>query len=205
MKSCVPVRASTLAHCEIDAALEPVKRKRGRPSKAELAARELRGRADLIVYSCSWWNLPLGDAVKGLFSAEEHRFGVHAGEIETAMMLALAPDQVVMGAAQDFDSASRQRAGAYPILGNGRSAKLGWAMEDYNAHGAAGNAAVVPGRGACADRQERCRGAPARVARAGDPRPDPLTQDLWLDLTTSVTFSGHQVSPIARSARTASE
>jgi len=59
------------------------------------------------------------------------------------MMLALAPEQVAMAAAQDFGSASRQRAADYPILGNGRSAKLGWAMEDYNITGAAGNAAAA--------------------------------------------------------------
>ncbi len=113
----------------------------GQVSLMDIAARELRMKAGLIVYSCSWWNLPLGDAVNGLFSAEEHRFGVHAGEIETSMMLALRAPFVDMAQAKDFKSASQQRAGQYPILGNGRSAKLGWAMQDYNAQGAAGNAA----------------------------------------------------------------
>jgi creatinine amidohydrolase len=28
-------------------------------------------------------------------------------------------------------------------LGNGKSAKLGWQMQDYNRHGAAGNAAAA--------------------------------------------------------------
>lgn len=115
----------------------------GQVSLMDIVARELRGRCKLIVYSCSWWNLPLGDAVTGLFTPQEHRFGVHAGEIETSMMLALRPQQVRMAAACDFKSASQQRAGAYSILGNGRSAKLGWQMQDYNTHGAAGNAAAA--------------------------------------------------------------
>ena len=114
----------------------------GHVGAMDIAARELRAAHGLIVYSVSWFNLPLGEA-GAQFSADEHRFGVHAGEIETSMMLALAPEQVAMGAAQDFDSSSRQRADGYPILGNGRSAKLGWAMEDYNAQGAAGNAAAA--------------------------------------------------------------
>jgi creatinine amidohydrolase len=114
----------------------------GHTGAMDIAARELRAAHGLIVYSVNWFNLPLGEA-GAQFSADEHRFGVHAGESETAMMLALAPEQVAMGAAQDFGSASRQRAESYPILGNGRSAKLGWAMEDYNAHGAAGNAAAA--------------------------------------------------------------
>ena len=114
----------------------------GHVGAMDIVARELRAAHGLIVYSVSWFNLPLGEA-GAQFSADEHRFGVHAGEIETSMMLALAPQQVTMDAARDFGSASRNRAADYALLGNGRSAKLGWAMEDYNADGAAGNAAAA--------------------------------------------------------------
>jgi creatinine amidohydrolase len=115
----------------------------GQVSLMDIVARELRGRCNLIVYSCSWWNLPLGDAVTGLFTPEEHRFGVHAGDIETSMMLALEPGRVQMGLAQDFKSTSQDRAQRHPVLGNGRTAKLGWHMQDYNPLGAAGNAAAA--------------------------------------------------------------
>jgi creatinine amidohydrolase len=111
----------------------------GQSSLMDIAARELRSRG-LIVYGCNWWNLPLGEAVDGLFSPDEHRFGVHAGEIETSLMLALQAGSVAMKKAQEFGSTSRDRAARYPILGNGRSAKLGWHMQDYNRDGAAGNA-----------------------------------------------------------------
>jgi len=114
----------------------------GHVGAMDIVARELRAAHGLIVYSASWFNLPLGEAGTR-FSAHEHRFGVHAGEIETSMMLALAPQLVRMDAAQDFRSSSEQRAADYAILGNGRSAKLGWAIEDYNAQGAAGNAAAA--------------------------------------------------------------
>jgi creatinine amidohydrolase len=117
----------------------------GQVSLMDIVARELRGRCGLIVYSCSWWNLPLGNAVTGLFSADEHRFGVHAGEIETSLMLALRQQHVDMSRARDFPSSSRERAAACPVLGDGRSAKLGWHMQDYNAEGAAGNAAAATG------------------------------------------------------------
>lgn len=115
----------------------------GQVSLLDIVARELRVRCGLIVYGCSWWNLPLGEDVTGQFSADEHRFGVHAGEIETSLMLALASDTVRMGEARDFASSSRERAAKYAVLGNGRSAKLGWAMRDYNSQGAAGNAAAA--------------------------------------------------------------
>jgi creatinine amidohydrolase len=101
----------------------------------------------MLVYSVNWFNLPLTDAqgqdVNALFSAEEHRFGIHAGEIETAMMLALRPERVHMDQAEYFRSTSQDRAMHFPILGNGRSAKLGWMMQDYNANGAVGNAGAA--------------------------------------------------------------
>jgi creatinine amidohydrolase len=115
----------------------------GQASVLDIVARELRVRCDLIVYGCSWWNLSLGEAVNGQFTADEHRFGVHGGEIETSLMLALRPRAVRMAQAKNFPSSSRERAAAYPVLGNGKSAKLGWAMQDYNPEGAAGNAAAA--------------------------------------------------------------
>jgi creatinine amidohydrolase len=115
----------------------------GQASLLDIVARELRTRANMIVYGCNWWNLPLGAEADALFSAEEHRFGVHAGEIETSLLLHIAPQRVDMKAARDFSSTSRERAAHYALLGNGKSAKLGWHMQDYNAEGAAGNAAAA--------------------------------------------------------------
>jgi creatinine amidohydrolase len=115
----------------------------GQVSAMDIVARELRTRCDLIVYSVNWYDLPLGDDVNGLFPPSEHRFGIHAGDIETSMMLALRPQQVDMARARDFRSTSQDRAEKYAILGNGRSAKLGWQMQDYHPEGAAGNAAAA--------------------------------------------------------------
>nr|WP_296018896.1 creatininase family protein [uncultured Acidovorax sp.] len=115
----------------------------GQVSVMDIVARELRTRCGLIVYSASWFSLPLPDAVAGQFSAQEHRFGIHAGEIETSMMLHLAPGTVRMEHARDFRSTSQDRAERYAILGNGKSAKLGWQMQDYHPAGAVGNAAAA--------------------------------------------------------------
>jgi creatinine amidohydrolase len=91
--------------------------------------------------------LPLRDAqgvdLLALFPPEEHRFGVHAGDIETSMMRALRPETVRMALAQNFRSTAQDRAERFGILGNGKSAKLGWQMQDYNRQGAAGNAAAA--------------------------------------------------------------
>jgi creatinine amidohydrolase len=119
----------------------------GQVGLLDVVARDLRARLGMLVYSVNWFGLPLtgpaGEDVNALFSAHEHRFGIHAGEIETSMMLALAPDQVVMAQAQNFASTSEDRAKKFAILGNGKSAKLGWQMQDYNAAGAVGNAAAA--------------------------------------------------------------
>jgi creatinine amidohydrolase len=115
----------------------------GQASIMDIVARDLRTECDLLVYSANWYNLPLGDAVMGLFPAEEHRFGIHAGDIETSMMLALQNKFVDMAQAQHFHSTSQDRAAKYRVLGNGTSAKLGWQMQDYNPQGAAGNAAAA--------------------------------------------------------------
>ena len=115
----------------------------GNVSSMDIVARQLRVQCGLLVYHSSWFNLPQPAGVKEAFSAHEHRFGVHAGETETSMMLHLAPQQVDMAQARNFPSTSEDRARAFPILGNGRSAKLGWAMQDYNPCGAAGNAAAA--------------------------------------------------------------
>jgi creatinine amidohydrolase len=125
----------------------------GQVGVMDIVARDLRARLGMLVYSVNWFGLPLqgpkGEDVNALFSPHEHRFGIHAGEIETSMMLALTPELVDMAQAQNFASTSEDRAQKFAILGNGKSAKLGWQMQDYNPYGAVGNAAnasAVKGR-----------------------------------------------------------
>jgi creatinine amidohydrolase len=133
----------------------------GQVGLLDVVARDLRARLGMLVYSVNWFNLPLlgedGKPVNDLFSAQEHRFGIHAGEIETSMMLALKPEQVDMAKAQNFHSTSQDRAEKFNLLGDGRSAKLAWQMQDYNPHGAVGNAAA-----ATADKGRALLGAAGR-------------------------------------------
>lgn len=113
----------------------------------DIVGRELRARHDLLVYSASWYQLPWIDAeghdLRERISAQEHRFGIHAGQVETAMMLALKPQLVRMERAMHFPSTSQDRARTWPLLGDGRSAKLAWQMQDYHPQGAVGNAAAA--------------------------------------------------------------
>ncbi len=114
----------------------------GQVSAMDIVARELRVKHRLLVYSASWFGL-VDDAANQQFCAHEQRFGIHGGEIETSMMLHLAPQTVRMENARNFASTSEDRSQRYALLGNGRSAKMGWAIQDYNPAGAVGNAAAA--------------------------------------------------------------
>jgi creatinine amidohydrolase len=115
----------------------------GQVSVMDIVARDLRTAHDLMVFSVNWYQLPIDKNVMAQFSDQEHLFGIHAGQIETSMMLALRPELVDMSRAQHFLTQSQTRAAQFPILGNGVTAKLGWQMQDYNIEGAAGNAAAA--------------------------------------------------------------
>jgi creatinine amidohydrolase len=119
----------------------------GQANLMDLVARDLRARLDMMVFSVNWYALPLsgpqGEDLSGIFSPVEQRFGVHAGDLETSMMLAIDSKHVNMAAASLFPSSAQLRASSFDILGNGRTAKFAWQMQDYNADGAAGDAAAA--------------------------------------------------------------
>ncbi len=115
----------------------------GNVSTLDIVGRELRARFGLTVFTVNTFTLPLPAQVKQLFGPDEERFGVHGGDVETSMMLALHPDKVDIALAENFHSSSQDRAQHYPILGNGSSAKLAWGAQDLHPLGAAGNAAAA--------------------------------------------------------------
>lgn len=112
----------------------------GQSGLLDVVGRDVRQRLELLIYSCNFYDLPLQQASQNLFTDHEKRFGVHGGDLETSMMLALHPQLVNQQKAQNFSSYSEKRAQQFPILGNGKSAKMSWAMQDYNPLGACGNA-----------------------------------------------------------------
>lgn len=113
----------------------------GNSGLMEVAARELRALHGLMVYSTSWFNLPLEESVMQRFTPEEHRFGVHGGALETSLMMHLHPEMVRVEKFKRFGSKQQLRSQVHPVLGNGRSAKMAWLIEDYNTEGAVGDLA----------------------------------------------------------------
>ena len=69
------------------------------------------------------------------------RHGIHAGAIETSMMLHLRPDLVHMDQAADFAPLIREMADeGYRLLSPTGPAKLAWQAQDLHPSGAAGDA-----------------------------------------------------------------
>lgn len=109
----------------------------GQASVMDIVARDLRARHGMLVVSANWYMLGLPP---GLIGEEELKYGIHAGELETAMMLALKPATVQMAQARDFRNAWQDRPD-YRHIGTGAGGKVGWQTQDLNPAGAVGNAA----------------------------------------------------------------
>ena len=77
----------------------------------------------------------------GLFSDDELRYGLHAGEIETSIMLHLRPESVRMQLAKNFKPASVSMAKTYQRLGPRSPARFAWQAQDLHKSGACGDAA----------------------------------------------------------------
>jgi creatinine amidohydrolase len=101
----------------------------------------MRIRHNLIVTTASWFDFANTD---GLFDTAALKMDLHAGESETAAMLALCPNRVDMSEAADFVPAMLGWAGATGKIGlTGQPARPAWVIEDLNPHGVCGNAAAA--------------------------------------------------------------
>lgn len=100
-------------------------------------ALDLRARFKALAVTCSWSRFGYPE---GLFDPREIQHGVHGGDIETSLMLALRPDLVDMSQAGDFVSASLEFEKEFRWLRTDRPAGFGWMAQDLSPSGAMGNA-----------------------------------------------------------------
>jgi len=120
----------------------------GQVAPMDIVARDLRVKHDLLTFSCNWFGLGLPE---GLLSDHENTYGIHAGELETSMMLELHPDKCRMKKAQNFRSHIEDLNDTTRHLGLGAGGKIGWKANDLNPYGACGDATVAtPKTGAAA-------------------------------------------------------
>ncbi|MFV0490644.1 MAG: creatininase family protein [Pseudorhodobacter sp.] len=103
----------------------------------DIVARELRVTQKMLVFSLNWFAAGMPE---GLYSEDEQRFGIHAGDMETSVMLALDPANVDMDQAQDFHSAAQDWHESHPSIALAGPARPGWMIQDLNPSGACGAA-----------------------------------------------------------------
>ncbi|MCW5237922.1 creatininase family protein [Verminephrobacter eiseniae] len=109
----------------------------GQMSVMDIVARDLRQEQSMMVVAANWFTLGLPD---GLFAAQELRHGIHAGALESSVMLQIRPGDVHTGELRDFDSLGQTLAAQGQWLAITGGNKLGWQMQDINPAGAAGDA-----------------------------------------------------------------
>ncbi|MGH6800407.1 MAG: creatininase family protein [Methylocella sp.] len=122
----------------------------GNTAILDIIAHDIRARLGMLVVRASWHRFGMPD---GLFSAHEQAHGIHAGEIETSLMLNFRPDLVREDEAADFQTQSVAIERDFNWLRIGRPTGFGWMSQDLSASGAMGNGAAATARKgeACAD------------------------------------------------------
>lgn len=109
----------------------------GQMAPMDIVARDLRIKHKMIVVSANWFAM---GHPPGLLAPDEERHGIHAGDLETSVMLALHPDHVQMDQARNFTPKNEAMAAANTHLGLTPAGRIAWQMQDMNSAGAAGDA-----------------------------------------------------------------
>ncbi|EJT04060.1 creatininase family protein [Rhizobium sp. CCGE 510] len=105
-----------------------------------IVATEARVRFAMLAVATSWTRFGLPD---GVIPPEEKAIGIHGGDIETSVMLALHPGRVDMAKAVDFPSRQTEFTRRFKHLRAYGPHAFGWKMSDLNPQGVAGNAAAA--------------------------------------------------------------
>ncbi len=133
----------------------------GQPQVMEIVARELRVREKMMAVTCGWWHL---GSPAGHYGEAEDRHGIHAGAVETAMMLALAPDLVDRGKAADFRPVMADIEAGHDHLTYLGGVGIGWQAQDLHPSGAAGNASLADAQTGAAIVDKAARGLAGLLA-----------------------------------------
>ena len=114
----------------------------GQSEIAKIVCRKLRISHHVLAVAANWYALvDLSDMI----DAEERRHGIHAGAVETSMIMHLRPDLVRREKLANFESSSVEMARKYRRLGPTGASPFGWMTQDLHSSGAVGNAALADG------------------------------------------------------------
>ncbi len=102
-----------------------------------IVATELRARRRMLAVATSWTRFGYPG---GTISENEKAYGIHGGEIETSVMMALRPELVHMDKARNFPSLQFELTQTAKHLRAYGPHAFGWMSTDLNPHGVTGNA-----------------------------------------------------------------
>ncbi|MBX9455027.1 MAG: creatininase family protein [Rhizobium sp.] len=105
-----------------------------------IVATEARLRFSMLCVATSWTRFGVPE---GVISPEAKALDIHGGDIETSVMLAIAPETVDMASARNFSSRQADYGTRFRHLRAYGPHAFGWLMPDLNAEGAAGNASAA--------------------------------------------------------------
>jgi creatinine amidohydrolase len=111
----------------------------GNISIIDIVARDLRVKHDMLAVHVSWHRFGYPQD----YPAFELYHGIHAGEVETSLMLAFEPDTVRMDKARDFKTFTMEMEKRFTHLRHAQPAGFGWMSQDISEPGAMGNAAAA--------------------------------------------------------------
>lgn len=110
----------------------------GNVDTMRVVARELRVDHQMLVVTTGWrFGVP-----KGVFSDQETLHGIHAGDIETSMMLHFRPDLVRKDKVQNFVPSSVRMENEFKFLRPTGLHAHAWIAQDVHPAGAAGDASL---------------------------------------------------------------
>src|SRR6201986_3098252 len=112
----------------------------GNVAAMEIAARDLRVRHRMLVVPAAWHRFGYPP---GTFERSEQRHGVHAGDVETSLMLAGRGDTVRMESAENAVPATVGMSNEFKWLSAFRPVGFGWMTQDLHPSGALGDATLA--------------------------------------------------------------
>ncbi len=112
----------------------------GNVAAMESVARELRTRLGMLAVTVGWHRFGYPD---GTFEPEEKRHGIHAGDVETSLMLAAKPETVRMDRAANAIPATIAMTREFRWLGAYRPAGFAWMTQDLHPSGALGDSRLA--------------------------------------------------------------
>jgi creatinine amidohydrolase len=103
----------------------------------DVVAHRLRARHGMLVVTCGWQRFGYPD---GAFTDAEVKHGIHAGDIETSLMLAARAQAVRKDKVENAEPATLALEKNFHWLNRSKPAGFGWMTQDLHPSGAVGDA-----------------------------------------------------------------